>query len=120
MVPRPGKNLIRYAGVLAPNAHDRADIVPAGAEPPSGDTPQANPPEAKRGSGQYLAWVELMRRVFEIDVLVCPRCGGRLKLVCAIVDGLSARRYLQGIAQRKPEPEARPPPADASATAARA
>jgi uncharacterized protein YbaR (Trm112 family) len=27
-----------------------------------------------------------MRRAFDLDVLVCPRCGGRLRLVATIED----------------------------------
>src|SRR5918995_20958 len=29
-------------------------------------------------------WAELMRRTFGVDVLACPRCGGRLSLVVLI------------------------------------
>ena len=29
LIPRPGKNLVRYHGVLAPNARDKAAIVPS-------------------------------------------------------------------------------------------
>jgi uncharacterized protein YbaR (Trm112 family) len=28
--------------------------------------------------------VDLMRRAFGFDVLACPRCGGRLRLVATI------------------------------------
>jgi hypothetical protein len=31
-----------------------------------------------------LSWPELMRRVFAIDVLECPRCGGAIKILAAI------------------------------------
>jgi hypothetical protein len=31
-----------------------------------------------------LAWAELLRRVFAVDVLQCPRCGGRMRLLAAI------------------------------------
>jgi hypothetical protein len=31
-----------------------------------------------------LAWSELLRRVFAVDVLECPRCGGRMRLLAAI------------------------------------
>jgi hypothetical protein len=31
-----------------------------------------------------LAWSEFLRRVFAIDVLECPRCRGRLRLLAAI------------------------------------
>jgi hypothetical protein len=32
------------------------------------------------------AWAALMRRAFDIDVLACPRCGGRLRLVATVED----------------------------------
>jgi hypothetical protein len=31
-----------------------------------------------------LAWAELLRRVFAVDVLECPSCGGRMRLLAAI------------------------------------
>ena len=31
-----------------------------------------------------LAWAELLRRVFAVDVLECPRCGGRMRLLAVI------------------------------------
>ena len=30
------------------------------------------------------SWSELMRRVFALDVLECPRCFGRMRIVAAI------------------------------------
>ena len=36
-------------------------------------------PRARR-----LAWSELLRRVFAVDVLECPRCGGRMRLLATI------------------------------------
>jgi len=110
LIPRPGKNLIRYHGVLAPGAGGRPEIVPrpravADGVPGRGSTAHVSRPR----SGRYFVRAELLRRVFEIDVLKCPTCGGRLRLVSVILDGLSARRYLKG-ASRVPEPAARPPP----------
>ena len=37
---------------------------------------------------------DLLRRVFEIDVLHCARCGGRLRFVAAIDDPAVVRRIL--------------------------
>ena len=31
-----------------------------------------------------LAWADLLRRVFAVDVLECSRCGGRLRLLATI------------------------------------
>ena len=66
------------------------------------------------------SWAALLKRVFEVDILECPRCGGRLRLVCAVVDGLSARRYLAGTSPAEPVPEAQPPPQEASPSVTRA
>ena len=33
-----------------------------------------------------LSWAELMRRVFAVDVLECPGCGGRRKLIAVITE----------------------------------
>lgn len=38
-------------------------------------------------------WADLMRRVFEVDVLACPGCGGRLRLV-AVLDASDATRRI--------------------------
>lgn len=33
---------------------------------------------------RYRSWAELMRRVFAIDVLECPRCGEPMRILAAI------------------------------------
>ena len=110
-----GKNLVRYHGVLARNARARAEIVQsaraagdAGGEPPNALAAPALP---KTRTGRYLLWHELLRRVFAIDVLACPKCGGRLRLLCTVHDGFSARRCLRCV-------NAQSPPADPAPTSA--
>ena len=91
ITPRPRINLVLYHGVLAPHARWRARVVAFGA--PAGDVPVAAPSPVSAGDDvtapvrpRYWAWADLMRRAFEIDVLVCPRCGGRLRLIAIIED----------------------------------
>jgi len=45
-----------------------------------------------RPSARGSSWADLMRRAFGIDVLACPRCGGRLRLVALIEVSAVARR----------------------------
>jgi len=40
-----------------------------------------------------------MKRVFEIDVLVCPHCGGARELIALLTDGFVVR-LSRGRAQR--------------------
>ena len=39
----------------------------------------------------------LLARVFALDVTVCPDCGGRPRLIAALTDPVSVRRYLHGV-----------------------
>jgi len=105
LVPPPRINLVRYHGVLAANAKDRDKIVPAG---------KRERDEAGRAaaSKNRLAWAALMARVFQIDVLQCD-CGGRMRIVAAVTDPASVRRYLDGTGQSAEVPTlapARAPP----------
>jgi len=63
-----------------------------------------------------LAWAVLLKRSLGIDALSCPRCTGRMELVAAIEDPLTARKILDhlGIAPRA-RPRAGPPPERAAA-----
>jgi len=39
-----------------------------------------------------------MRRAFDIDVLACPRCGGRLRLIATVEDPEAIRAILAAVA----------------------
>ncbi len=49
-------------------------------------------PGADDGEGRgvakprYWTWAALMRRAFDLDVLRCPRCAGRMELIATIED----------------------------------
>jgi hypothetical protein len=51
-----------------------------------------------------LTWAQLLRRVFAIDVLECPRCGGRLRQLAAIhsPDAQTAMLDCLGLPPRAP------------------
>ena len=51
-----------------------------------------------------------MRRAFDLDVLACPRCGGRLRLLGTIENPVAIRAILGALAVSA-EPLDRPPPA---------
>ncbi len=119
MTPRPRVNLVLYYGVLAPRAAWRAALVPATshdvvvseggtAVEPDEDARCAT---ASRAGGYQ--WAKLMRRTFGVDVLACPRCGGRLRLVALIEQASVIQRILRhlGLPTDVPEPRpARAPP----------
>jgi hypothetical protein len=83
LVPRPRLHLIRFHGVLAPHATLRAAIVP---RPAQQATEHAADHAHAHGSPARMSWARLLKRVFDIDIEYCPRCGGRLQIIAAIVD----------------------------------
>ena len=45
---------------------------------------EADPAETARRQARGHCWASLMARTFGLDVLACPRCGGRLRLIALI------------------------------------
>jgi hypothetical protein len=78
-------NLVLYHGVLAPHCGWRARVVAYGA-PPAVASPCSEATNTSRSALRHWAWAALMRRAFEVDVLECPRCGGRLRLIATVQD----------------------------------
>ena len=108
LTPRPRINLILYHGMLAPHARWRNRIVPGPA--PAAETAV----DETAGRRRHWRWADLMRRAFDIDVLACPNCGGRMRLLATIdaplvIEPILARLGLPTDSVR-PDP-AQPPPA---------
>jgi hypothetical protein len=50
-------------------------------------------------AGTYRPWAELLKRTFGVDVLACPKCHGRTKLLAMVTEPASFARYLVGIGE---------------------
>ncbi len=91
LVPRPRLHLIRFHGVLAPNAKLRALVVPQEV-PQVPETPAQSvaPAECEANCVHHravrLSWARLLKRVFALDLAHCPNCGGALKVIAAILE----------------------------------
>jgi hypothetical protein len=115
LVPPPRFHLVRYHGVLAPSAGFRPLIVPESQPPaspghslcpvPGGPAPRTGR-RAKRGGcrPRNYPWADLLRRVFAADVLECPRCHSRMRILCAVHPPEAIRKILEclGIPSRPP------------------
>jgi hypothetical protein len=103
LVPRPRLNLIRFHGVLAPNAKFRSSIIPRTAEQ-AHDIPDNPQSTSHCNHTARLSWAQLLKRVFDIDVAHCSCCGGSLKLIAAIQRPSAITRILShlGLPTRAP------------------
>jgi hypothetical protein len=110
LVPRPRINLLLYHGVLAAHAAWRAEVVaraPSGVAAP-GASAVSDAAAATSPGPAGRRWADLMRRAFEVDVLACPRCGGRLRLVALLEAGAVTARILRHLRLPSEVPAARP------------
>jgi hypothetical protein len=55
-----------------------------------------------------LDWATLLRRVYRLDVLKCPRCEGRLEVIAAISDPDVVRRILDHLGLPSTPPQCKP------------
>ncbi len=112
LVPRPRINLVLYHGVLAPRAAWRAEVVrrhtpvASAVTRPIDATAASAPTSPDPGSGSR--WANLMRRAFGFDVLACPRCGGRLRLIALLDESVVTERILRHLGLPAELPPARP------------
>jgi len=94
IIPRPHINLVIYNGVLAPNAKLRKQVVAYGRETDSEPENEDNQ-DKEESKPRHYKWADLMKRVFDLDVLCCPKCSGRLKLLALIEDPAVIKKILK-------------------------
>jgi hypothetical protein len=94
LVPKPRAHLTRYHGVFAPASPDRARVVPGTRAATAHDVHgRGEPSTADRQHS--LTWAQRFKRVFAIDIEVCRRCGGRLRVIASIEDPEVIQRILE-------------------------
>ena len=118
LVPRPRINLILYHGVLGPRAAWRAEVVRRQTSRESGDAGvkdsateparEADAAQTARRRARGQCWAALMARTFGCDVLACPRCGGRLRLIALIEEAAVIDRILRHLGLPTETPAKRP------------
>jgi len=117
LIPRPRAHLVRYHGILGPAAKDRDKVVPRsgpaefGRPTPATEAREMDPSRLPRFN--RLPWAVLLKRVFLVEVLECPRCAGRMKIHAVVTAPASVRRILKHLGLPTEAPllhAARPPP----------
>jgi hypothetical protein len=83
LVPKPGVNLTRYHGVLAPNHRWRGLVTPArrGKGVKFTSNAEVCTPAERHAA---MTWAQRLKRVFNIDIEVCSRCGGSVRVIACI------------------------------------
>jgi hypothetical protein len=129
LVPPPRTHRHRYFGVLAPNSPLRAAVTAMAAlaqampaQPaqtganqgapgvvPAGNALDcaAQPEPPKRAPAHYL-WAVLIARIYEVFPLLCPICGGQMRIIAFITHSADIRRILDHIGVESEPPHISP------------
>ena len=104
LVPPPRTHRHRYFGVLAPNSPLRAAVtalaqaepaatglVAPGPAPPGDAIPTMSAPVQPKRAAHYL-WAVLIARIYEVLPLLCPMCGGQMRLIAFITHSADIRQ----------------------------
>jgi len=95
LVPRPRVNLTRFHGVFAPNSKHRIQVTPSkrgkGRKKDTDEEGQCPSPAERRAS---MSWAQRLKRVFDIDIEVCSKCGGAVKVIACIEDPVVIKKIL--------------------------
>jgi hypothetical protein len=100
------RHTVRYAGVLGSASKLRSRLLPKRAVPAQApcvedvtDVPRRSP---------YRPWAELLKRTVGFDVLACPRCEGRMRLLAMVTEPKSVARYLRALREPTEAPARAP------------
>ena len=99
-IPDKGQVMVRYYGLYA-NAH-RGRVRKASLNPL---VLRMVEDDLKRIPSK--GWAEMIRKVYEVDPMVCPRCGGTMKIIAFItgnqaIDRIMAHLKLTFVAAKPP------------------
>ena len=87
-IPDKGQVMIRYYGLYS-NAH-RGKMRKAGND--------SSYPPITEESPTYVpskGWAEMIRKVYEIDPLLCPSCGGKMSIISFIEEPKTIDRIIR-------------------------
>ncbi len=121
LIPPPRKHRHRYYGALAPNSPLRAAVTALAQPAGEGIVPAADstlntavaPPAATadeslhRKAARY-AWALLLARIYEVLPLLCPKCGGKMRIIAFITEAVAVKKILAHLGEPTAPPRLMP------------
>jgi hypothetical protein len=108
-IPDKGQHLVRYYGAYA----NRARRLYATETEAGGPGGRPGPPpgeESEHAKARRKSWARLLRRILEVDPLLCPDCGAEMRIVAVITEHEVVDRILGHIEERDAKARAPPDP----------
>lgn len=97
----PRVNLTRFHGVFAPNSKHRIHVTPAkrgiGRKAQSGQAWKDKTPSERHIA---MTWMQRLKRVFDIDIEICEKCQGPVRIIACVEDPAVIEKILKHLKER--------------------
>jgi len=115
-IPEKSFQLVRYYGWYSnrgrgKRAKGKADTASASQSAPPAAVEVLDVSDYQPRKIPSPTWRECIKKVWEIDPLACPKCGGEMKIISFITEAVIIRRILEHLGLWKGKTPA-PPPSD--------
>ncbi len=100
-IPDARRHMVRYCGAYANRARRLYRV---------GDQPVVRAEPARCAAGdeepdwvktRRRSWARLLRRIYELDPFVCPRCQGEMKIIAVITEPSVVSRTLSKLVEQR-------------------
>jgi hypothetical protein len=111
-IPDPHQQMVRYYGRYsnASRGKRRKKAVPAPLNTGLDSAPQPDSPAQHFARQRRRSWARLLKKVYEVDPLRCPRCGNQMEIIAFIEEWTVIRKVLQHLGLWEKPQRAPPPP----------
>ena len=111
-VPEPRQQQVRYWGWYSNAARGKRRKVSCG--PRAAQDAAGSSALDRAFRRRRLSWARLIKKVYEVDPLLCPYCGAEMRIVAFVVEVSSRRRLLEGlgVGPQEAAPLSRAPPGE--------
>jgi len=111
-IPEPRRHLVRYYGWYSNVSRgkrrkvekEKVGVANAGADSQSARA------EAQDARAMRRSWAQLIKRIYEVDPLVCPACGSEMKVIAFITEHEVVDKILRHLKRQDEEGRGRGPP----------
>ena len=94
-IPEPKKHQVRYYGYYSCAARGQRLKVQRQVQEATASIVPSEPAPPPQTAALRKRWADLLRRVYEVDPLVCPRCASPMRVVSFIIQAAVIRRILR-------------------------
>ncbi len=106
-IPNRREHLVRYYGFYS--SVQRGQRRRMGLESPGPGAPVILEEDTPSARTARRSWARLIRKIYEVDPLVCPRCGLEMRIIAFLEEPQVVEKILRHL-RLWDQPEPRPPP----------